>query len=83
VTALSISPAIRTKTQKPFTIAAVGGAYLAASARGTRIPPPRLIATRAERPSVLDSQVARLQNARDTLQWLVENERIIKQRLAP
>lgn len=43
---------------------------------------PRLVSSRAMRQSIADLQVAHLQAVRDTLVWLQENERTIKQRLA-
>ena len=43
---------------------------------------PRLAATAKLQGSVAEYQVARLKAARDTLAWLAENERAIKQRFA-
>lgn len=43
---------------------------------------PRLVANRSMRQSIADLQIAHLQAVRDTLVWLQENERTIKQRLA-
>lgn len=44
---------------------------------------PRLIKTNRMRQSIADIQVKHLEQARETLTWLKENERMIKQRLAP
>lgn len=43
---------------------------------------PRLIATKGMRQSIADLQIAHLQAVKDTLLWLKQNERSIKQRLA-
>lgn len=43
---------------------------------------PRLVATRKMTQSLADIQTRHLQAVRDTLAWLAENERTIKQRLA-
>lgn len=43
---------------------------------------PRLVASRGMRQGVADLQMAHLQAVRETLAWLAENERTIKQRLA-
>lgn len=43
---------------------------------------PRLVAKRAMRQSVADYQIVRLAKVRDTLRWLQEHERTIRQRLA-
>jgi hypothetical protein len=44
---------------------------------------PRQIATRALRESHAEFQMTRMQAVRDTLAWLLENENLIKHRLAP